>query len=114
MQARAKLRRLDDNTVVTSYRNTGERSVHDLRLQLTAASAADLGSSRAQAQDAARFGTVLPGETVATHRSLNVPLSAATVTYHLIGRADFATGGGSGDDTPRHEAAVIARSRPAP
>jgi NPCBM-associated, NEW3 domain of alpha-galactosidase len=39
--------------------------------------------------NSARFPVVQPGETVSTTWQVNIPLSAASGTYHLVGRAAY-------------------------
>ena len=89
VQAPERLRQLAGNQVVTSYRNTGTRPVYDVRPGLTAYATDDRAARTARPLDSARFPVVQPGKTVSTSWQVDVPLSAATGTYHLVGRASY-------------------------
>ena len=89
VQAPAQLRQLDDNRVVTRYRNTSTRPVHDVRLDLSAYATDDRAGRRVRALERAKFDVVRPGQTVSTAWRVHVPLTATTGTYHLVGRASY-------------------------
>jgi Glycosyl hydrolase family 20, catalytic domain/Glycosyl hydrolase family 20, domain 2/NPCBM-associated, NEW3 domain of alpha-galactosidase len=87
--APSQLRQLDDNRVVTSYRNNGASPVYDVRLDLSAYATADWAERAAQPLGQQRFPVVQPGDSVTTAWRVEVPLSAATGTYHLVGNAIY-------------------------
>ena len=87
VEAPAQLRQLDDNRVVTRYRNTSTRPVHDVRLDLSAYATDDRAARVVRALGETRFSAVAPGKTVSTAWRVNVPLSATTGSYHLVGSA---------------------------
>jgi Glycosyl hydrolase family 20, catalytic domain/Glycosyl hydrolase family 20, domain 2/NPCBM-associated, NEW3 domain of alpha-galactosidase len=89
VEAPARLRQLDDNRVVTTYRNTSSRPVYDVRLDLIAYAVADRAARVVQPSAPARFPVVQPGATVSTPWRVDVPLSAATGAYDLVGRASY-------------------------
>jgi Glycosyl hydrolase family 20, catalytic domain/Glycosyl hydrolase family 20, domain 2 len=93
-----RLRQLGDNRVVTTYRNTGNRQVFDVRLGLDAYATDDRAARSVRPAGQVRFPAVLPGRTVSTAWQIDVPLSAATGSYHLIGRAGFQRQPGAGQD----------------
>jgi hypothetical protein len=74
---------------VTSYLNTTTSPVYDVRLGLTAHATDDRAARMVRPLDGARFPVVQPGETVSTKWQVDVPLSAATGTHHLVGRAAY-------------------------
>ena len=92
----AQLRQLDDNQVVTSYRNTSTRPVFDVRLDLSAYAIADRAARTARPSGQAGFPVVEPGETVSTSWQVDVPLSAATGAYDLVGGASYQQRQGEG------------------
>jgi beta-glucosidase len=61
--------------------------VHDVRLGLTAYATDDRAAREVRALGSSRFPVVEPGRTVSTGWQVDVPLSAATGGYHLVGRA---------------------------
>ena len=61
VQAPARLRQLDDNQVITTYRNTSSRPVYDVRLDLSAYAVADRAARTVQRVCTARFPVVQPG-----------------------------------------------------
>jgi hypothetical protein len=85
----AQLRQLDENRVVTSYRNNGTSPVFDVRLDLSAYAVGDRGARAVQPSGKQSFPVVQPGDTVSTAWHVDVPLSAATGAYHLVGRASY-------------------------
>ena len=87
VEAPEQLRQLADNRVVTSYRNTTDRPVRDVRLGLTAYATDNRAARDTRAVSSSRFSVVQPGKTVSTTWNVDVPVSAATGTYHLVGRA---------------------------
>ncbi|HEY3089746.1 MAG TPA: family 20 glycosylhydrolase, partial [Jatrophihabitantaceae bacterium] len=89
VQAPERLRQLGGNQVVTGYLNTTTSPVYDVRLGLTAYATDDRAARTVRPLDGARFPVVQPGETVSTKWQVDVPLSAATGTYHLVGRAAY-------------------------
>ncbi|MFD7445387.1 NPCBM/NEW2 domain-containing protein [Streptomyces sp. NPDC059909] len=91
------LRHLGDNQVVTSYRNTSDQPVYDVRLGLSPQSTQDLATRQVRALDDSTFGTVKPGQTVSTRWQVDVPLSAASGTYHLVGNAAYQQQPGQGE-----------------
>jgi hypothetical protein len=96
VQAPAQLRQLDDNRVITTYRNTGSRPVYDVRLDLSAYAIADRAARTVQPSAQARFPVVQPGSTVSTAWRVDVPLPAATGAYDLVGRASYQQQPGAG------------------
>ncbi|HMG31161.1 MAG TPA: family 20 glycosylhydrolase [Jiangellaceae bacterium] len=96
VQAPAQLRQLGDNGVVTSYRNTSTRPVYDVRLSLSAYATDDRAGRVVRALGRAHFPVVEPSKTVSTSWQVDVPLSAATGTYHLVGRASYQQRPGEG------------------
>ena len=62
VQAPAQLRQLDDNRVVTSYRNTSTRPVYDVRLDLSAYATDDRAGRVVRALERAHFAVVQPGQ----------------------------------------------------
>jgi len=96
VKAPAQLRQLDDNRVVTSYRNTSTRPVFDVRLDLSAYATDDRAARAVRPSGQAGFPVVAPGKTVSTSWQVDVPLSAATGTYHLVGRASYQLQQGEG------------------
>jgi hypothetical protein len=112
VDAPAQLRQLDDNRVVTRYRNTSSRPVYDVRLELGAYAVADRAARAAKPSAPARFAVVQPGQTVSTPWRLDVPLSAATGDYDLVGRASYQPRSGAGQ--PLEEASGFTRSRLGP
>ena len=96
VEAPARLRQLDDNRVVTSYRNTSSRPVYDVRLDLGAYAVADRAARAVQASGPARFAVVPPGKTVSVPWQVDVPLPAATGAYDLVGRASYQQQPGAG------------------
>lgn len=96
VQAPSRMRQLDDNRVVTTYRNTGTRPVYDVRLGLTAYATANR-AARAVRGGRGRFRVVWPGQTVSTAWEVDVPLAAATGDQRLIGRASFQRRPGRGE-----------------
>jgi Glycosyl hydrolase family 20, catalytic domain/Glycosyl hydrolase family 20, domain 2/NPCBM-associated, NEW3 domain of alpha-galactosidase len=89
VKAPAQLRQLDDNQILTTYRNTSDRPVYDVRLNLDAYAVADRAARDVQPSARARFAVVPPGKTVSTFWKVDVPLSAATGAYDLVGRASY-------------------------
>jgi hypothetical protein len=87
VQAPAQLRQLDDNRVVTTYRNTSGRPVYDVQLDLSAYAVDDRAARTVRPAGKARFAVVPPGRSVSTPWNVEVPLSAATGVYDLVGRA---------------------------
>jgi hypothetical protein len=87
--APAQLRQLDDNRVVTSYHNGGTSPVYDVRLDLSAYATGDRAERAAQPTGQQRFPVVQPGDSVSTAWRVDVPLSAATGTYRLVGTANY-------------------------
>jgi hypothetical protein len=108
VQGPSRLRQLGDNQVVTTYRNSTTRPVHDVRLDLTAAATQDRAVRNGQALSQARFPTVQPGQTVSTRWQVDVPLAAATGTYHLLSQATYQEQPGEGE--LRRETRGFARS----
>ncbi|MGH3366614.1 MAG: family 20 glycosylhydrolase [Nocardioidaceae bacterium] len=104
----ATLRQLGDNQVVTTYRNTGDQPVHDVRLDLTASAVDDRSQRHGKPVSKATFPTVAPGQTVSTRWQVDVPLSAVTGGYHLLGHATYQ--GLPGNDQPRLDARGVTRS----
>jgi hypothetical protein len=100
VQAPSTLRQLGNNRAVTTYRNTGTKAVHDVRLDLTAFATDNRVARRVRPLDQSRFPVVQPGMSVSTTWQVDVPFSAATGRYELVGRAD----------SPDTETAGIARS----
>jgi Glycosyl hydrolase family 20, catalytic domain/Glycosyl hydrolase family 20, domain 2 len=96
VEAPAQLKQLDDNRVVTSYRNTSTRPVYDVRLDLSAYATDDRAGRVVRALEREDFPVVRSGETVSTAWHVAVPLSATTGTYHLIGRASYQERQGKG------------------
>jgi len=84
-----QLRQLGDNQVVTTYRNTGDRPVLDLRLGLDAYAIDDRAARTVRPITGTRFPVVAPGASVSTRWQVDVPLSATIGSYHLIGRVGF-------------------------
>jgi hypothetical protein len=89
VEAPGQLRRLGDNRVVTSYRNTGTRPVYDVRLGLSAYAADDRAARTVEPTGRDRFAVVRPGERVSTAWQVDVPLSAKAGGYHLVGHAGY-------------------------
>ena len=89
VQAPERLRQLGDNQVVTSYLNTTTKPVYDVRLSLTAYATDDRAARTVRSLVQASFPVVLPGKAVSTEWQVDVPLSSATGTYHLVGRAAY-------------------------
>jgi hypothetical protein len=89
VSAPATLRQLGDNQVVTTYRNTGDRAVFDVRLGLDAYAIDDRAGRTVRPVGPADFAVVQPGRTVSTRWQVDVPLSAMTGSYHLVGRASL-------------------------
>jgi hypothetical protein len=89
VEAPSQLRQLDENRVVTSYHNNGTRPVYDVRLDLSAYATSDRAEHPAQPSGQQRFPVVQPGKTVSTAWRVDVPLSAATGAYHLVGNASY-------------------------
>jgi len=108
VQAPARLRQLDDNRVVTTYRNTSSRPVYDVRLDFSAYAIADRAARAVQPSAPARFAVVPPGMTVSTPWQVDVPLSAATGAYDLVGRASYQQHPGA--DQPLEQAGGFSRS----
>jgi hypothetical protein len=96
VQAPSQLRQLDENRVVTTYRNTGSRPVYDVRLDLGAYAIADRAARTVHPSAPARFAVVQPGRTVSTAWRVDVPLAAATGAYDLVGRASYQQHPGAG------------------
>ena len=96
VEAPAQLRQLDDNRVVTRYRNIGSRPVHDVRLDLSAYATDDRAARVVRALGETHFSAVAPGKTVSTAWRVTVPLSATTGTYHLVGSAAHRDGRAGG------------------
>jgi hypothetical protein len=90
------LRQLGDNRVVTTYRNTSDRPVFDVGLGLDAYATDDRAARAVMPAGPAHFPVVLPGMTVTTQWQVDVPLSATTGQYHLIGQAEFHRQPGAG------------------
>jgi hypothetical protein len=110
VKAPPQLRQLGENRVITSYRNTSSRPVYDVRLDLTAYADTDRAAREVRPSARARFGVVRPGETVSTPWRVDVPLSAATGSYHLVGRAGYQSRRGEGIE----QASGFSRSRLGP
>ena len=108
VQAPERLRQLGDNRVVTSYLNTTTNPVYDVRLGLTAYATDDRAARTVRPLGSARFPVVQPGKTVSTEWQLDVPLSAATGAYHLVGRAAYQRK--PGDTQPVFETGGLTRA----
>lgn len=96
VRAPDQLRQLGDNRVVTSYRNTGNKPMHDVRLDLTAFASNDRVARTVQPLGNTRFPVVQPGASVSATWQVDIPLSAATGRYELVSHAvskDGAAGG---------------------
>jgi Glycosyl hydrolase family 20, catalytic domain/Glycosyl hydrolase family 20, domain 2/NPCBM-associated, NEW3 domain of alpha-galactosidase len=89
VHAPEQLRQLGDNQVVTSYLNTTTNSAYNVRLGLTAYATDDRAARTVRPLNSARFPVVQPGETVSTTWQVDIPLSATSGTYHLVGRAAY-------------------------
>lgn len=89
VDAPAQLHQLGDNRVVTTYRNNGQRPVFDVRLGLDAYGTGDRAERVVHPEGPDRFPVVQPGETVSTNWDVDVPLSAATGRYDLVGTAIY-------------------------
>ncbi len=87
VSAPQQLRQLGDNQVVTTYRNNSDRPVLDVRLGLDAYAIDDRAGHVVRPLGQDSFPAVPPGRTVSTRWQVDVPLSATTGSYHLIGRA---------------------------
>ena len=111
VEAPAQLRQLDDNRVVTRYRNTSTRPVHDVRLDLSAYATDDRAARAVRALGETRFSAVAPGKTVSTAWRVAVPLSATTGTYHLVGQRRYHRGRASSRRLRTHHARSRARGR---
>ena len=74
---------------MTSYLNTTTNPVYDVRLGLTAYATDDRAARTVRPLNSTRFPVVHPGETVSTMWQVDIPLSAASGTYHLVGRAAY-------------------------
>ncbi len=85
----AQLRQLDENQVVTSYHNNGTKPVFDVRLGLSAYATSDRAERTVQPTGRESFPVVQPGDTVSTVWHVDVPLSAATGIYYLVGSASY-------------------------
>jgi hypothetical protein len=96
VEAPSQLRQLDDNRVVTTYRNTSSRPVYDVRLDLSAYATDDRAARTVRRFGRADFRVVQPRRSVSTSWRVDVPLSAATGTYHLVGRASYQLRPGEG------------------
>ena len=74
---------------MTSYLNTTTNPVYDVRLGLTAYATDDRAARTVRPLNSTRFPVVHPDETVSTMWQVDIPLSAASGTYHLVGRAAY-------------------------
>jgi hypothetical protein len=103
VQGPTMLRQLGDNRVVTTYRNTTTRE-----LGLTANATQDRANRTVHPVGTAHFPTVKPGQTVSTSWQVDVALSAATGTYHLLGQATHQEQAGEGE--PQRQTRGFTRS----
>jgi len=108
VKAPSQLRQLDDNRVVTSYRNTSTSPVYNVRLDLSAYATNDRAARTVRPSGQTLFTVVQPGKTVSTPWQVDVPLSAATGTYHLVGRASYQQR--PGDRQPLQHASGFSRA----
>jgi hypothetical protein len=112
VNAPPQLRQLGDNRAVVTYRNTTAHPVFDVRLDLSAYADADRAARDVTPIAPARFAVVQPGATVSTPWRVEVPLSAATGAYHLVGRADYQGRPGTGQ--PVEQTGGFSRTRLGP
>lgn len=96
------LRALGDNTVTTTFTDTGRTALSGVTQSLVAYSKSSVVPLRVQPIDGQGPATVLPGRSVTVRWRVDVPLTAMPDTYRLVGSAtwqDTADGATAGRTT---------------